>query len=367
VAARLTAYIVAVIVGVTFIAGLIVGAQREDNGPVDLMVVNGHVYTADGEHTDAEAVAIQGNKILRVGSTREIQRLRRAQTVVIDAKGGAVLPGFIETDARLLDRVSEPAVVPVGPLPPPTRDDDFSTIRATTREAHRRGITSIQTSGGSADDLELLDELRRDGSLSLRVYATLSVASNATRAEIDALDDLRSRFSDDPLLKAGAVRIVVDAEAGPVTPAALQLLVTELDRRGWQIVLEARGDREIEMALNAYKHVVETNPAPARGRRHRIEQTASIGPTDFALFEAIGVAHPSSPEPQAIDEAIDALTREAAYASFDEHRKGMLVRDMLADLVVLTKDVLAQPSTPLSEAEVSVTIFDGKVVFQKGV
>ena len=47
-AARLTAYLVAFIVGVTFIAGLIVGAQREDDGPVDLIVVNGKVYTADG-------------------------------------------------------------------------------------------------------------------------------------------------------------------------------------------------------------------------------------------------------------------------------------------------------------------------------
>ena len=40
-AARLTAYAVAFIVGVTVIAGLIVGAQREDDGPVDLIVING--------------------------------------------------------------------------------------------------------------------------------------------------------------------------------------------------------------------------------------------------------------------------------------------------------------------------------------
>ena len=40
-AARLTAYLVAFIVGTTFIAGLIVGAQRDDDGPVDLIVLNG--------------------------------------------------------------------------------------------------------------------------------------------------------------------------------------------------------------------------------------------------------------------------------------------------------------------------------------
>ena len=47
-AGRITAYLVALIVGTTFIAGLIVGAQRDDAGPVDLIVVNGKVYTADG-------------------------------------------------------------------------------------------------------------------------------------------------------------------------------------------------------------------------------------------------------------------------------------------------------------------------------
>src|SRR5687767_7903409 len=101
-AARLTAYAVALIVGITLIAGLIVGAQRDDEGPVDLIVVNGRVYTADADHSVEEAVAIQGNKVLRVGSTREIQRLRRAQTVVVDANGGTVLPGFNDAHTHLL-------------------------------------------------------------------------------------------------------------------------------------------------------------------------------------------------------------------------------------------------------------------------
>ena len=102
-AARLTAYVVVGIVAATLIAGLIVGAQRDDSdGPVDYIIHNAKVYTAgppaeDGE--TAEAIAIRGNQVLSVGSDREIQRLRRPQTMVIDARGGTVLPGF--TDAHL--------------------------------------------------------------------------------------------------------------------------------------------------------------------------------------------------------------------------------------------------------------------------
>ena len=72
-AARLTTYVVVAIVAATLIAGLIVGAQRDDNsGPVDLIIHNAKLYTADGLGTMAEAVAVRGNKILHVGTNREI-------------------------------------------------------------------------------------------------------------------------------------------------------------------------------------------------------------------------------------------------------------------------------------------------------
>ena len=63
-AARLTAFLVAAIVGVTFVAGLIVGAQRDDDGgTIDLVIYNGRVFTGDAEAPIAEAVAIRGNRI----------------------------------------------------------------------------------------------------------------------------------------------------------------------------------------------------------------------------------------------------------------------------------------------------------------
>src|SRR3954454_13327435 len=87
-AARLTTYLVVAIVAATLIAGLIVGAQRDDSsGPVDLIIHNAQVYTANDHGTIEQALAVRGNKILRVGSDREIMRYQRPQTQVIDAKG----------------------------------------------------------------------------------------------------------------------------------------------------------------------------------------------------------------------------------------------------------------------------------------
>jgi predicted amidohydrolase YtcJ len=368
VAARLAAYSVALIVGITFIAGLIVGAQRADDGPVDVMVVNGRVYTADGKGTTAEAVAIQGNKIMRVGTTREIQRLRRAQTVVIDAKGGAVLPGFIETNAQLLETTPESPDEPIiGPLLPHARSDDLAAVRAAAVDAHRRGITSVQDAGGTPQELDIYDELRRDGELTLRVYGALSATAGMTSEQLDAFDELREKYADDPLFKAGAVQIVVSDEnpSTNFTSAELNRLVAELDRRGWQIVIHAEDDQAAAMAYEAFQHAIEQNPVPSRGRRHRLEPGEIIGPIDVAKFDALGIVRPLPVELETLRRAIDAVTRQAAWTSFDEQRKGVIAHDMLADVVVLTKDILAQPAATLEDAEVSVTIFDGKVVFQK--
>jgi len=66
-----------------------------------------------------------------------------------------------------------------------------------------------------------------------------------------------------------------------------------------------------------------------------------------------------------LEQAINAYTRGGAWASFDEHRKGSIARDMLADIVVLTKDIFSLSPARLGETEVAVTIFDGKVVYQR--
>ncbi len=68
----------------------------------DLVILHGNVYTADGSGKFQEAVAILGNRILRVGKAQEISALRGAKTQVIDAHGAAVVPGFNDIHVHLL-------------------------------------------------------------------------------------------------------------------------------------------------------------------------------------------------------------------------------------------------------------------------
>jgi predicted amidohydrolase YtcJ len=570
-AARLTAYAVAFIVGVTFIAGLIVGAQREDDGAVDLIVINGKVYAADGAAELAEAVAVRGNKVIRVGSNREIQRLKRAQTIVVDARGGAVMPGFIDAHAHLingglsLDQISlsdaatiddikdtirvwaeahperdwitgrgwyyqpfngamptrqmldalvpdRPAYLiaydghtgwantkalkaagitrrtpspangvivkdprtgePTGALkeaamalmsaaaPRPTEEDRIAAARAAIDEAHRFGVTSVHDAGAAAADLDLYDRLRKRRELTLRVYQALRADATLNEATLEELEQVRKRFADDPVLKTGAVKLIADgvieshtaamlepyanrpAIKGDArfTPEQLNKVVAMLDQRGWQVMTHAIGDAAVRMTLDAYQAAAKANPAPERGRRHRIEHIETIDPADIPRFGKLGVIAAMQPvhatpsptpgdvwsvnigekraargwvwnsiarsggrlafgsdwpvmtidplrglhvavtrttqdglpaggwvpaERLPIRRAIDAYTRDAAWASFDELRKGMLARDMLADIVVLTDDIFSGPASRLTTTEVAVTIADGKVVYRR--
>jgi predicted amidohydrolase YtcJ len=62
---------------------------------------------------------------------------------------------------------------------------------------------------------------------------------------------------------------------------------------------------------------------------------------------------------------LSAYTRGPAYASFEEQRKGLLAPGMLADLVVLATDALAQSPAKATDIVVETTIFDGKVVYER--
>ena len=202
----------------------------------------------------------------------------------------------------------------------------------------------------------------------------------------------------------------------------------------------AIGDAAVRMTLDAYESAAKANPAPERGRRHRIEHIETIDPADVPRFGKLGVIASMQPvhatpsptpgdvwsvnigeeraargwmwasiakaggrlafgsdwpvmtlnpleglrvavtrttadglpaggwipsERLPLRKAIDAYTRDGAWASFDEQRKGTLARDMLADIVVLTDDIFSGPASRLTTTEVAVTIVDGKVVYRR--
>jgi predicted amidohydrolase YtcJ len=91
------------ILSIALIPTLAVGCVRPVRLAADLVITNASIWTGDALRPDANAVAVIGDRIVDVGSSREIDRWRGAATTVIDAEGRRVLPGFNDAHVHLID------------------------------------------------------------------------------------------------------------------------------------------------------------------------------------------------------------------------------------------------------------------------
>lgn len=66
-----------------------------------------------------------------------------------------------------------------------------------------------------------------------------------------------------------------------------------------------------------------------------------------------------------VGEAIRAFTMGSAYASFEEDEKGSIEPGKLADMVVLSDDILSIAPEAIAKARVEITIFNGKVIYRR--
>ena len=62
----------------------------------DLILINGQVATMDNKNPSAQAIAIKGDRLLKVGSNQVIQTFAGTDTKTIDLNGNFVMPGIIE-------------------------------------------------------------------------------------------------------------------------------------------------------------------------------------------------------------------------------------------------------------------------------
>src|SRR5205823_2349211 len=67
-----------------------------------------------------------------------------------------------------------------------------------------------------------------------------------------------------------------------------------------------------------------------------------------------------------VAEAIDAYTLTSAHAGFQEKERGSLAVGKVADLVVLSRDILAREERErIAQTKVDMTIVGGKVVYER--
>ena len=127
--------------------------------------------------------------------------------------------------------------------------------------------------------------------------------------------------------------------------------------------------KEREMLTHMYKSYLDNNVLMAFGTDWPV---APLNPM-YGLYAAVtrrtvDGKNPDGWIPQqkiTIEEAIKAYTLDAAYASFEENIKGSIEVGKLADMVVLSDDILTIDPIKIWDVKVEMTIFDGEIVYAK--
>jgi predicted amidohydrolase YtcJ len=311
-------------------------------------------------------------------------------------------------------------------------------IERALKHAAELGLTGIQT-GSYLKEIEIFNELNKEGKLTLRVSAWLSVSG---------LDQYIQKGikqgQGNEMVRVGLIKIFIDGTIGvrsalmfepfaeePGNTGLAQYgeeefyaLVEKAHKNDYQVGVHAIGDRGVHWVLNAIERAQKRHGK--KGLRHRVEHNTVNTFEDTKRFKELGVVASMQPnitgsemyrrmrlgvkrarrvdmvktlltngavlawgtdwpvssinpmenlyqlvtryykeERLTMTEAIKYYTYGSAYASHEEDIKGTLEKGKLADMVVLSRDLLTIPSREILRTEVLYTILGGKIVYQK--
>ena len=240
----------------------------------DLIYHNGVVLTMEKDAPQAQAIAIQGNRILAVGSDQAILTLGGINTQVVDLEGKVVLPGFIDSHGHWLGDS--------GLSPYPSKDE-------TIQYAIEQGWTSINELFVNQERLD--DLLRLDGEerLRLRVNAYLPIHFMDQRYGNWYLQYQPGTYPS-PRVRIAGMKLSVDNDWGHIinwTPEELNQVVLEAHQAGWQVAAHTFSVPAHDMILDAFENALQGEEGGQF--RHRIEHTFFVTDEQIERIRDLGL------------------------------------------------------------------------------
>ncbi len=338
-------------------------------------------------------------------------------------------------------------------IPKTTKQEDKRDLKAGIDSNVSLGWTQVQIAGGTFSDIEILEEIKKEGNLHQRVYFAVSAGKPA-----ETLLKLGPKLDPENMLTVRGIKLYADGALGSRGAALLEkyddqdttglLIFTKEEtlpvleealKKGIQIQTHAIGDKGNRITLDWYQEAFNSIVDEERkviDPRWRIEHSQIITKEDQIRFRdmeiiasmqpshAIGDLHfaPSrlgmqrvgngyvwrnlidlgvvvaggSDAPveigdpriefyaaiarkdldgfydrgwhleQAVtrEEALKMFTIWPAFAAFQEDINGTIEVGKLADLTIFSKDIMKVPEEEILEAQVIMTIVNGKIVFE---
>jgi predicted amidohydrolase YtcJ len=192
-------------------------------------------------------------------------------------------------------------------VPKPTRAERLDALRKGLHEANKVGLVRVHSAGQDFEYLDLYNELRKNGELTLRFYIAYFLDPPGLTPDSNALIESARRQYNDEWISGGAVKTMLDGVVEAHTAALLdpysddpslsgklfwdprkyKSTIVDLDARGLQIFTHAIGDKAVRLALDAYQNAATINHT--KDSRPRIEHIETISTPDIDRFGKLGV------------------------------------------------------------------------------
>jgi predicted amidohydrolase YtcJ len=277
--------------------------------PADLVFLNGPIITIDDRRPTAEAIAVLGNRISRVGTAEEVRAEIGPATRVVDLGGGALLPGLNDNHNHPISLGQSLSSIDATPAAAPT----LAALQNAFREAATRGDG-------------------RDGWLVGRGYddTRLDVHRHPNRSDLDAATGGR------PALLVRTCGHLAVANSAALARAAITRATP--DPSGGQIDRDEHGEPTGLLRETAIRLVRDLIPPSTRaemkdylraaGRRFLSYGITSVGEAsirasdEFAAYEELardGELPVRVFTMMIIDDTLDALVRLGLETGFGDH------------------------------------------------
>jgi predicted amidohydrolase YtcJ len=231
-------------------------------GPVpDTILVNGKVFTSNGEQLWAEAIAIRSDRIVAVGASDAIAAMAGPATRRIDLGGRTVVPGFNDAHVHAGPRIELFTVtVPDNP----TTQQVAAALTEALRSAPAPVPLRLEFGGRVWDDVtvtrEWLDGLAKDRAVFLHAFTGHGAILNSAALALVGFDEAMGDPEGGRLQRDAAGRLNgrVEEYADELVGRRLRARVPAADRpqayRQFSIEAARLGITSVQLMANAGPH-----------------------------------------------------------------------------------------------------------------
>ena len=244
--------------------------EKFPDKPVVLRRIDGHAYLVNDSALKLAGInnstKVDGGEIVKIGN--------RLTGVLID------------NSMRLVDKI----------IPEPSKEESIQALLSAQDLAFQHGLTTISDAGLTKKQIDLIDELQKEGALKIRIYAMIENDPSSLEHYLELgpykTDRLNVRsvkvYVDGALGSRGALLIddysdrkgykgIIRTPIDSVNNLAFRLAGTK-----FQMNTHAIGDKANRIVLNAYRDAL----FDFRDPRWRIEHAQVIAKEDFDLFNS---------------------------------------------------------------------------------